>query len=184
MSEEKPRRRLDAYWEAWYPTVVSLVLVTACWRIGFNVSTPNVDKIIDASINLASIIIGLLGALLGILISVKDAKMIDFIFRSVHRDTIYRYIRQSIFAGFLTIGFASVSYIDVGKDARSSPIWSMAFFLWLFCATFLLISSYRIIDILMYLLANKDVSVDRPDSVQMNPDEVDELKRQTARNKS
>lgn len=184
MNYDRRQLRFWALWEAWYPALLSLILTAGLWWIGLNATTPNVDKIVDASINLASINIGLLGALLGILISVKDAKLIDFIFRSVHRDTVYRYIRQSIFSGFLTIGFGAASYIDMGTVSRSSPTWDVIFLLWLYFSLFLLISSYRIVDILMYLLSNKDISVDRPETDKMSPEEVEKLKRQTGRNQS
>lgn len=177
----RSRKDFESLWEAWYPFVISFVLVLVSLVTPFNAGTPHVDKMIDASINLASIVLGLLGALLGILISIKDSSLIAYIFSSVHQHTIYRYVRHSIFGAFLTIAFAAVSYVFVGDSSRISTLSQIIFFLWLFFGLFLLTSSYRIIDILMYLLANKNVLPVRPEGTKLSDEEAEALKRKTGR---
>lgn len=179
----KKNRNFDAMWETWYPFLISVLLLPAVQLTHFNTQINNVDKIVDASINVASILIGLLGALLGILISIQNSSMVQYVFSTVHRHTIYRYIKQAIFAGICTIGFASSLYVFLGDKQPVNWLSQSILYIWLFSSFFLLLSAYRIIDILMYLLANKDVQLERPRGMELSQQEVEDLKKQNSRGK-
>lgn len=182
MNENK-RDLILYYWEKYYPFFFSALSIIVFGFIGLSVKTNNLEKIIDGSINLASIITGLLGALLGILISVKDSPLVKYIFQKQHKTRIFSYIKQTIYSGFFTIGFAALLYVHVDKNACPTLISQILLFCWLACATFLLSSSYRIISILMEILANKDIPVERPPGNLMSPEEVERLKKERSRKK-
>lgn len=177
---ENRRDLLAYYWERYYPFFFSVLLPIAFWSIGFSVKNKKLEKIIDGSINSASIITGLLFALLGILISIKNSPLVKYVFQK-YQTRVYLYIKQTIYSGFLTIIFANLLYVHVSDNPRL--ISHIIFFLWLGSAIFLLTSSYRIINILMIILANNDIPPERPPGNLMSPEEVEKLKKEVSRKK-
>jgi hypothetical protein len=166
--------------EKYYPPVLSAIVVPILILIGTNPTLENVDKIVDASINIASILIGFHGALLGVLISVQDRAVVKLIFESVKREEIFSFIRYAIFSGFFTLISAATLYVHIKTVTNASYYF---FNVWLFLAVNFLLSSYRIIDILMYLLSVRDIKIERPPSKIMEKDAAEDLKQQFSRKK-
>jgi hypothetical protein len=175
----KKKRDFSSLWERWYPLLLSIVSTAVLiFVVGAN-PTLKVEKVIDASINLSSILIGLLGALLGILISIKDTSIVNQLFSSPNeKDRIYSFIKQAIFLGFMTIISASFLYVNLEPVKQASYYF---FNIWLFLSICFLFFSYRILDILMYILANKDVKLEAPEPMRMPTQDAEDLKSQFTR---
>lgn len=173
------KRDFSSLLERYYPLLLSVVSTAVLiFVVGAN-PTLKVEKVIDASINLSSILIGLLGALLGILISIRDTSIVNLLFSSQNeRHKVYSFIKQAIFLGFLTIIAASFLYVNLEPVTQASYYF---FNFWLLISVSFLFYSYRILDILLYILSNKDVDLEVPEPLRMETDEAEALKVQLSR---
>jgi hypothetical protein len=173
------KRDFSSQWERFYPAIFTLISTAILiFVLGANPNM-NVEKVVDASINLSSILIGLLGALLGILISIRDTSVVNFLFSSENeKEKIFGFIKQAIFLGFLTIVTASFLYVNLKPVTQASYCF---FNIWLLVTVGFLFYSYRILDILMYVLQVKDYRLGQPEPVKMKEDEADDLKTQLSR---
>ncbi|UUZ84757.1 hypothetical protein LJK88_14635 [Paenibacillus sp. P26] len=183
MSDNATSRRRDfgSIWERFYPLIITMVAVLMLlFIVGLRPTVENVDKMVDASINISSILIGFNGALLGIIISVQDKPLMKKIFGSVKKEEIFSFIRQAIISGFMTLISASTLYVFI--KTISTPSY-YAFNIWLFIFIYFLTSSYRVIDILMYLLSLKDIQIDPPQTEVLSREKEEELKKQYGRSK-
>ncbi|MDO8223950.1 hypothetical protein [Bacillus cabrialesii] len=64
-----------------YPLIISGAVF-----IDFTYAVKNFDKVLDGAITFSSIVLGFLGALLGILISIKDSAIVSAIFESKEKN--------------------------------------------------------------------------------------------------
>ncbi|MEK8129482.1 hypothetical protein WMW72_16370 [Paenibacillus filicis] len=175
------KRSFESFFDNYYPVIFSTAIMVGLWYVGFDVSANNVEKVLDASINFSSILIGFIGVMLGLLISIKDAAIVTLIFSSVQKDTIFKHLKYSIYTGFLTVLSVAALYVHIKNITLTSHI---LFELWLFFALNLIISSYRIIDLLMYILSNKKIKIERPVGEVMPSNDVEELKKHTGRKRN
>lgn len=175
----------DAPGERWlekvYPLGLSLLAVGLLRLAGFTLETSNIGKLIDLSTNLASIIVGLLATLLAIILSLNDAPGVKFVLSSVHKGTIYSYTKYAIASAFIAIvlGAAVYPYVHVGHSPNIPA--DIVFCLWVGSSINLLLAAYRIINVLLRLLAIKDYPIDRPKRDRMDREAVKKLKEQTGR---
>lgn len=134
------------------PYLVSVTLVVIAYFLGWSSNVSNFEKILDAVITFTSIIIGFLGALLGILFTVKDTEIVKELFKK-HRSAMKYFFNEALITGFLLILLSAVFYIY--KDNTSEYVKYM-FCAWIGFVSLFVTSSYRVITSLMSLLFNSD----------------------------
>ncbi|WAH38630.1 hypothetical protein [Alicyclobacillus dauci] len=146
--------------------------------IGLEITTKNLDKLVDASLNVSSIFIGLLGALLGIVLSIRDAELVQHVMGSDYKSVLFGYIWEAISAGFCTIIFAAVLYVVMGESAPALWWWRIVLGLWSGMAIFMLLSAFLSVRELMTIISNAHLKVARPDSEEMQEDEAEALRNE------
>lgn len=177
-----------------YPLIIS-GFVGLLMLINTDVTSISIqlEKILDASITFSSIIIGFLSALLGIIFSIKNTEIIDSILNYDYtRETFVEYFKKSIISGFFTIMLSSVLFLDelipnikIEKINYEIMLLKYLFILWCAVLTYFILSSYRIIDILMIVILDKSNTTHKElKGEQLNEDEVKKLKEELNKNKN
>lgn len=110
------RKRIEMF----YPYVISIIPVVGIKKIGLNlIMSENLNDALEAVITVSSLIIGFIGAVLPVIMSMKnDSKIVKYVFEKDKDKLFLKYIKQTILVGVLLILFAvSIYFRDqfVGK---------------------------------------------------------------------
>jgi hypothetical protein len=134
--------------------LISLVVVICAFHFDWTYQIENFDKVLDSVITFSSIILGFLGALLGILITIRDSSIMIKIFKENHKSTIKHYFSESIFIGFLVVITSTILQLFLSE----TDSWILyLFYGWLFITTLFICSSYRVIRTLMDIMFKSDI---------------------------
>lgn len=170
------KREKKLWWEECHPLLIALIItvllvVFARWcDIYFSCNIKNYEKILDASITFSSIVVGFVGVLLGILISIKETKIVQTLFTKIRKQLLVRYFKESIFSGIAVIVTSSSLYLI------QNEIWSkLIFYIWIFTLIYFMLSSYRIIDILFMIIFQDNSLQDMIKGNRMSDKEAKEL---------
>lgn len=180
--------------EKWYPLVIS-VLITLVAFIALPPEikvSENFDNFLAAVITFGSIILGFLGVVLSILLSIRNTELVEYIFRSVSREILKGYFKKPIIAGFFAIivvislyffdSYSSVAII-ISKNLNIT-LGKCVISLGIFLNSYFMISSYRIIDIMMYIIFKEpEATENMPRGKKIDPVREQELKEKYKRKK-
>ncbi|HFJ9494794.1 MULTISPECIES: hypothetical protein [Bacillus cereus group] len=170
--------------EKYYPTVISalLVIVFGCFRF-----TPKIDgfeKVLDGVISFSSIALGFLGALLAIILSISKSNVIQHLYSYMAqsggdgRKILFGYFQRGLLTGF------AVVILSIGMYVISKQTLNMYFigisYLWLFLVFYFVLSSYRIVSVLMYTLF-KHESENEPYRPETVTEETEALRQRLIR---
>lgn len=137
----------------------------------------NFEKILDSAIVFSSIIVGFMGALLGILYSMSDTRLLQRLFE--YREC--RGLLKSYFARCITSGIVLVA-ITIALYLKSYFFLTAlvgAILIWGFLLTYTFACTYRIMNIMLHIIFLEDKSAeDHIDVVTHNEEEVERLKRE------
>lgn len=161
------------------PYVISIVLVVIAYLYNWSSNVSNFEKILDSVITFSSIIIGFLGALLGILFTVKDTQLVKDLFKE-HRSTLRYYFNEALITGFILIVLSAVFYIF--KDKETDYV-RYLFCTWIGFVSLFVCSSYRLISNLMSLLFNSDKIKENNDFTEEQKKGIDERKASLTKRK-
>lgn len=161
-------KRVLAGLECFLPIVFTAVATVLLIHYGFNPKLNRFDKIVDGSITFASIIAGFLAAMLGILVSIKESKIVKAIFQSRTKRLLAFYFSESIFLGFLVVGFAGALYLVMDVDGLKTTV---VFVTWTVLLFWFLASSLRIIFVMLLVLFYDEEKNVRPASNRMSDEE-------------
>jgi len=162
-------------WEEKYPLILSLLITVILFiRISYNFCPPqNFGSILNAMITIDSILLGFLGVSLSILLSIKDRKVVEFLFKNPSREILKTYFRSPIISGFINLGLSmSLNFIEYFtnifvKPALNISLCKLILVTWIFTALFFVLSSYRIINIVMHIVFKDPTATNerKPDKV-------------------
>ncbi|MBO5238717.1 MAG: hypothetical protein J6B50_08090 [Lachnospiraceae bacterium] len=131
------------YVERIYPYVIALVAV--CFLIKFKinyVSSENMNDAIDGVITITSLIIGFIGAVLPIVMSMKnDSKFVQYVFEKDENKLFLKYIKVTLFHGIVLILISIVMYFK--DEYIDTIIYGKIFYVWILFLILFLISTYR-----------------------------------------
>lgn len=161
--------------------IIALLTAAALFFMGINSDIHNFDKVLDGAINFSSIVLGFLGALLGILLSIKDSEIVKAIFRNNGKSLLKYYFNESFITGLLVVILSSIMHI-VRKDKGDPTLLAdIMFYVWVTIVVFFIFSTYRIVNILMnvFFKANDNNAQTRPEGNTI----TDEERRNEMRNR-
>ncbi|WP_316568854.1 hypothetical protein [Neobacillus sp. YIM B06451] len=138
--------KLGRWFHSFYPYLISLLVTYSLFRYYIDYRMPNFDKVLDGSITFSSIVVGFLGALLAILLSIKDSAIVQLIFNTKEKLTLKRYFHETFLIGFLVVIFSSIMHVLRGYDEKYVVI---LFYVWSFTTVSFIPLTYRIVGILM-----------------------------------
>lgn len=144
-----------------YPLGVSIALVFLLNYIGFDKTAHNFEKVLDSAVTFSSIVVGFLAALLGILVSIRNTEIVGEIFAQKEHTTLKRYFNETFIIGFSVIMLSNVMYIHINELSKAAE---GLFIIWITVSLWFIISTYRIVSILMSVFFKANSSNQRPES--------------------
>lgn len=159
-----------------YPLIVAIIILWLSIKLNFTYDLKNFDKVLDGAITFSSIIVGFLGALLGILVSIKDSKIVQAIFETNERYTLKYFFNENFIIGLLVVIVSCI--MQVLREYQT--IWSSIFFYsWIVLFSWFLPSTYRIVNILMSVFfKTNSASVDsRPEGNRVDDQRREEIRQ-------
>jgi hypothetical protein len=158
-----------------YPIIISLLSLVASYMLKINYKMPNYDKVLDGAITFSSIVVGFLGALLGILISIKDSAIVDKIFRSKERTTLRFFFYEPFVLGLLVVVSSAIMHVMRAYDDHSSTV---TYYVWLLVTVWFIPSTFRVVNTLMSIFFVSNITTQRPQSnVETDPVRREEMKQ-------
>ena len=141
------------YLERLYPYLFSiiLVLIIRLYNIDF-ANNALFNNALDAVVNLDSIIIGFMGAIMPVILSMKnESKFVKYVFEMDKEELFKKYLKITIIIGIINAGLSILMYLRnslintvVKNFAYNSWLFSIILFLFLTSVT----RSFKISDIL------------------------------------
>jgi H+/Cl- antiporter ClcA len=164
-----------------YPILIAGVATYILYKLDFTFKVKNFDKVLDGAITFSSIVVGFLGALLGILVSIKDSNIVKAIFVTNEKYTIKYYFNETFIVGLLVVISSCVMHVL----REYNTVWTDIFFYsWIILFSWFLPSTYRIINVLMtvFFKSNNTSAETRPDSNRIDDDaRREEMRRNLSR---
>lgn len=137
------------------PWLVSICIVALSLRLGFSYSLDKFEKVLDSFIPFSSIMVGFLATLLGILMTIRNTPIMKTIEKEKQLPVLKHYFVEPIACGFAVVIMSTVLQLLL----TSEELWVQYFFaIWLFFCCLFVISSYRVIRLLLEILFKSDSS--------------------------
>lgn len=138
-------KKFDLYWEIETKSPI-LVSITVTGIIAyFKVSVYDIEnfkEILGAVINIGSILIGFMGVMLSILISVTKSNIIKKICENNAGVLLVNYFLWSFCTGFVSVIFSTIFYAFLN---RYSTIYWILFLIWILSFTLFIITTIRVL---------------------------------------
>lgn len=158
------------YVHLFVPGLISMGIVFLTMRSGINYNFKNLDKVLEGTTNFSSILLGFLGALLGILLSIKDSDIVRYIFDQKGSSWLKFYFNESFIFGLIVVILSAVMQVFIDE---SSSFAKVLFLSWIFSLTYFMYSTFRIVRFLMKIFFNSNAvnANDRPESNLVEDDQ-------------
>lgn len=168
---------------------IDKVLLYLPWIVGFtflflnywitliNKSLPGLESILDSVINFTSIIIGVLIALFGIIVTITDKDVMKKLQKDRGDKTIFKYSLETLISNFILL-INSVIMQSVIRFPEDLPFTQLMMNIWVFLIFFSIASSIRTIYYLLLISFNQNDRSARPSSdYTLTDQEREELRR-------
>ncbi len=157
--------------ERMYPYIVAAIsvhLIRKSCAIEF-FSSENLNDALTAIITVTSIIIGFIGAILPVILSMKnDSKVVQYVFQRDKRKLFLEYIKSTLAIGFLLIVCSIIPYFsDLYEDTYFYKNWQYVVIYMLIC---FLCATYRCLNNMLNLIFKSEN--DLPSSLIKEESEV------------
>ncbi len=155
-----------ADFEYYYPIIFSIILaiITTWLFIKYPIELGReIESVINNLIVFVSIIIGFLGVLLGVLLSLKNEKIIVLLFELREKDVLKHYFITPLISGSVSVLLGCVLFFRKIIDDCTNDIYGnlsvseCSVIIWLFLLSITIFSSYRLVDIMFELIFSKKV---------------------------
>lgn len=177
---------MEQLWERFYPLLISVTVLGLSVILNLQPYIKGFEKVLDGTITFTSIVIGFLGALLAIILSISKTKVMQHLYNHIDKSNgknlLYSYFRQSVLTGFIVV-VSSIS-MYVFREMMTLPWYGkIIFYLWIFTTVYFILASYRIVNILMTTLftESKYSGEENHSSNQMSNEEVSALKEKASK---
>lgn len=158
------------------PYIISLIFLVIAFLLDWTYKFNNYEKLLDSIITFSSIILGFIGVLLGILITIKDTKIMKGIYENNYQNSLKNYFYESIFFGFIVVVISTVMYLSIDYQYKI-----FVFYIWLFVISMFLLSSFRLITTLMEILFKSNLEDYSNDFDSVSKGEDDTFKRKLSK---
>lgn len=166
---------MGAFLEKLYPLIIGVCFALAAYFLQIDHTIKNFDDLLVSVITFGSIVTGFLGALLGILMSIRNSDIVKEIFNSHEKSTLKFYFYETFTLGFMLIILTSSMQILIGYEFAFTYY---IYYLWIVISFAFIPSTYRIVNILLEIFFKSNNSKNRPSSnVIDDRQEREELKK-------
>lgn len=139
-----------------YPYAVASFLVITMYLKKINyISSNNIDNAIDGVITITSLIIGFVGAVLPVIMGMKnDSKFVRYVFEKDTERLFMKYMKNTLFCGIVLIAVSVSLYFK--KDYETTMYYEYSFYIWVFMMALFLSATHRCINNMLNLIFSKD----------------------------
>lgn len=149
------KSRAKYYAERMYPYIFSLAIVL-CLRNAETpvIENPNYIEVLSGLVTLDSIVIGFLGAIMPVILSMKnESKFVKYVFENDKQGLFSKYLKVTVFTGLLSAVLSLIMHLR----GSMPEFWvSIAFKSWMFFTVLFLVSTYRSMSYMITLVFSKD----------------------------
>lgn len=135
-----------------YPLIGAVIIQYICWKYEINyIDSENLSDALNGDITIASIVIGFLGAILPVILGMKnDSVFVKYVFELDQDKLFLKYIRRTIASGIISI-FVSMAlfFRDMYED---NCLYDYAFYIWVGSLIYMLLCTYRSVSNMMELM--------------------------------
>lgn len=181
---------MSQLWERYNPPIMGIIAIILALILKVSPSIKGFEKVLDGVITFSSIVIGFLGALLAIILSISKSKVMKHLYNHVDvangKNLLFRYFKEAIIVGFLVVITSIFMYI-FSKMKPITLYGQLTFISWIFLTTFFIAASFRIINILMKALFLEATYTTLKESYQqkktLSEEELRSLRKKGAKNR-
>lgn len=157
--EKKETAKL--YAERLYPYVISAVITIIAIKFKVNFAfSKNLNSALDACNTVVALIIGFLGAVLPVILGMKnESKIVKYVFKRDKNKLFLKYIKSTILWGLVTVAVTISMYMI--NDFNYSIVGTIEFYVWIFLVVLFLILTYRSLKIMLDLVFLSDNDLPR-----------------------
>lgn len=139
-----------------YPYAVASFLVVIIYMQKINyISSNNINNAIDGVITITSLIIGFVGAVLPVIMGMKnDSKFVRYVFEKDTERLFMKYMKNTLLYGMLLIAISVSLYFK--KDYETTIYYKYVFYVWIFMMALFLSATHRCINNMLNLIFSKD----------------------------
>ncbi|NLO89927.1 MAG: hypothetical protein GX088_06355 [Clostridia bacterium] len=161
------RALFGLYVERFFPFVCAIFAGFAVFIYGLKLKDiKNVNELLAATVNVSAILIGFLSVMISILISITGSRVMKRIRENNATELLNSYFFWALISGFIVAISSMVLTVFYNIDLASAKFLTA---LWVFITTFFLISSFRIVLILLRILKNvveEDEAASKPNYIR------------------
>lgn len=146
-------------WERVYPHVIALSITVALTLIPFKpITSTNIDSLVEGIVTLDSIIIGFVGAIIPVILSMKnESKLVKYVFERDNDGLFKKYISETIGYGLLDVSITLIVYLrDVLTAKHAMDVLSFAL---IYGFLLFLLSTYRSMSCMLKLIFSDDEEI-------------------------
>lgn len=171
--KEKIIRSIGLIWERLYPYIIAVLVTIVVVKNKLNyVDNSSINDAANAVLTVASIIIGFIGAILPVILGMRnDSAFVKYVLSMDKENLFSKYVKEVLGLGLLLI---SVSIIMMFKDNYSRTwLHNHIFYGWVFLVISFLLGTYRSVGSMLKLAFYADKNFVEPlkPSVQEKTDE-------------
>lgn len=174
------KKNLHLYAERLYPYVCAIILWFLIYinKINF-LFNDNIDKLIDGIITMESIVIGLIGAIIPVILSMKnDSKFVKYVFENDKKNLFRKYMTITIGVGIISIALSLSMYV---RDEFSCKCIFIIYNSWLLSIVLFLLLTYRSLKYMIIIIFMPDMD-DNESTPKLSNEEKEELRRKYSNN--
>lgn len=148
--------KIKYYFERGYPYIISVIVFGLLYKYKINfISNNNFNDAIDGISTIASLIVGFLGAILPVILGMKnESKFVKYVFENDINKLFLKYIKEDIAFGLLTLFVSVVLYFK--DEAVFINIKAFIFYLWIALIILFLLLTYRCLSKMLTLIFSSD----------------------------
>ncbi|MGE7881705.1 hypothetical protein [Bacillus sp. NPDC094077] len=152
--------KIEKYYPFWISTILTILFVV----FHFTPKINGFEKVLDGVISFSSIALGFLGALLAIILSISKSNVIQHLYSYMAQNSgdgrkiLFGYFQRGLLTGFAVV-ILSIGMYVVSKQTLNN-YYLLISYLWVFLTSYFVLSSYRIVSILMYTLFKHESEIE------------------------
>lgn len=161
------------YAERLYPYLIGIFILV--WSLGSKINileNPNLVETLNGVITVDSIIIGFLGAVMPVILSMKnESKFVRYVFENDNNNLFAKYLKETIFLGLFSAAFSLVLHLRESLDETSQLA---IYYIWVWSTLSFLLLTYRSMNHMINIVFSKDNDC-KVTVAQVEPDREKEL---------
>lgn len=165
----------DYIWERIYPHIISTIIVVILISISFDpIKSKKIDSLVEGIVTLDSIIIGFMGAIIPVILSMKnESKLVKYVFEKDDEGLFKKYLSETIAYGLVDVCVSLLIYIrDIITNRLALKVVSIIFIYAFF--TFIL-STYRSLSCMLKLIFSDDTKINSSVSDELDRNDSEKL---------